>query len=69
MVISRVLWGFDITWPVDENGQKIKQDLMPMVPGFMTTPMEFQAIFTPRSQKHANLFRKEWEGMTGHALL
>jgi hypothetical protein len=64
MVISRVLWGFDITWPVDENGQKIDQDIMKMVYGFMSTPDEFQAIFKVRSEKRARIFREEWAGMS-----
>jgi hypothetical protein len=63
MVIARVLWGFDITWPVDENGQKIKQDIMKMVYGFMSTPEEFQATFKVRSGKHARIFRQEWAGL------
>jgi hypothetical protein len=63
MVIARVLWGFNITWPVDKNGQKIEQDVMRMVYGFMSTPEEFKATFTPRSAKHAKIFRQEWAGI------
>jgi hypothetical protein len=64
MVIARILWGFDITWPVDENGQKIEQDIMKMVYGFMSTPDEFQATFKVRSKKHARVFRREWAGLS-----
>jgi hypothetical protein len=63
MVIARVLWGFDIRWPVDENGQKVEQDIMKMVYGFMSTPEEFQATFKVRSEKHARIFRQEWAGL------
>jgi len=62
MVIARVLWGFDITWPVDKTGHKIDQDIMPMIEGFMSTPAEYRATFTPRSAKRSKIFRDEWAG-------
>jgi hypothetical protein len=62
MVIARVLWGFNITWPLDKNGQKIEQDIMKMADGFMSTPAEFKAKFTVRDQKRAKIFRGEWAG-------
>jgi hypothetical protein len=62
MVIARVLWGFDITWPKYKDGRKIDQDIMPMCEGFMSTPAEFKATFTPRSAKRAEIFRQEWAG-------
>lgn len=64
MVIARVLWGFDITWPVNKGGQRIDQDIMPMVDGFMSTPSEFRATFTPRSAKRSKIFRDEWAGIS-----
>jgi hypothetical protein len=70
MVISRVLWGFDITWPVDKDGKRLEQDIMPMVYGFLSTPQEFKASFTPRSEKHARIYRQEWAGTSSqHKLL
>jgi len=57
-----VLWGFDITWPLDKEGKPVEQDIMKMVYGFLSTPQEFKAKFTPRSAKHAQIFRQEWEG-------
>ena len=62
IIIARVLWGFDITWPLDKDGKPVEQDIMKMVYGFLSTPQEFKAKFTPRSPKHAQIFREEWEG-------
>jgi hypothetical protein len=69
MVIARILWGFDITWPKDANGNNIAQDIMKMVYGFMSTPEEFKALFKVRSPKHAKIFRQEWAGMLHLILL
>jgi hypothetical protein len=56
------LWGFDITWPTDKAGNKIDQNIMEMVYGFMSTPKEFKATVTPRSAKRTKIMRDEWEG-------
>jgi len=62
LVIARVLWGFDLTTPTNKNGQKIEQNILKMVDGFMSTPENFKAIVTPRSAKRAKIFRDEWAG-------
>jgi len=63
LVIARVLWGFDISWATDKNGQKIEQNILKMVDGFMSTPENFKAKVTPRSEKRAKIFRDEWSGL------
>jgi hypothetical protein len=63
MVIARVLWGFNITWPTDKNGQRIEQNILKMVDGFMSTPEKFKATVTRRSENRARIFREEWAGM------
>jgi len=62
MVIARVLWGFDITWPADKNDQIVEQNLLKMVDGFMSTPEKFKATVTCRSENRAKIFREEWAG-------
>jgi len=67
MVIARVLWGFDITWPTYRSGQKIEQNILKMVDGFMSTPENFKARVTPRSENRAQICRDEWAGMRGRS--
>lgn len=62
LVIARVLWGFDITWPTDKNGQRTEQNILKMVDGFMSTPENFKATVTPRNAKRTKIFRDEWAG-------
>ena len=62
MVIARVLWGFDIAWPTNKNGQRIEQNILKMVDGFMSTPENFKATVTCRSENRAKIFREEWAG-------
>jgi hypothetical protein len=60
LLISRVLWGFDIGYDYDENGKKIGVDLNKYAGGGLSKPMPFKARITPRSQRHADIIQREW---------
>jgi hypothetical protein len=72
--IARLLWGFNLDFAKDENGNDIPIDFTTkgLSPGFLSIPKPFKccifpSVFvvdvaiTPRSAKHAKVFRDEWE--------
>jgi hypothetical protein len=61
LLVSRVLWGFDIGYDYDENGKRIEVDLNAYAGGGLSKPMPFKAKITPRSGLHADMMRREWE--------
>jgi len=61
LLVSRVLWGFDIGYDYDANGNKIEVDLNAYAAGGLSKPMPFKARITPRSAAHVEVMRREWE--------
>ncbi|KAF2475793.1 putative cytochrome P450 [Lindgomyces ingoldianus] len=61
LAMSRMLWAFDIKPKKDSEGnvKMPKQDVF--VEGFLAMPVQFEAEITPRSEKRAEIVRKEWE--------
>jgi hypothetical protein len=57
--IARVLWAFNITKKVDEDGVVIEPNEA-MVPGWMTIPQPFDCTISPRSEKKAQLITEIW---------
>ncbi|KZT04799.1 cytochrome P450 [Laetiporus sulphureus 93-53] len=65
ITLSRLLWGIDISAPLDPE---TKQPLLPDIAddnnwteGFVTGPRMFKVNFMPRSEKHARITRKYYE--------
>src|SRR5579862_274952 len=72
--IARTLWGFNVNFKRDKNGEIIPVDftLNGTHPGSNCTPKPFAcgihsdfvtdlADIKPRSEKHAQILRNEWE--------
>ncbi|KAJ0419509.1 cytochrome P450 [Aspergillus carlsbadensis] len=60
IVISRVLWEYDIT-PVDEGGTRVEVDPWAMKQGITSPPLPFPARFSVRSAGHSCAIEREWE--------
>lgn len=57
--IARILWAFDILPIKDENGKEILPDPLNYTNGFNSRPVSFQCNFVVRSEKVADLIRRE----------
>ncbi|KAF2637168.1 cytochrome P450 [Massarina eburnea CBS 473.64] len=64
-MLARFLWAFRIEQAVDkETGEKIDIDLDAFEDKLITGPMPFQVRFTPRSQRHVEIIRKELDDVS-----
>lgn len=61
LVISRLLWAFDIRCPKDANGRPVKPDDMAFTAGFSIRPKPFSAVFEPRDEDTQSLIGKLWD--------
>jgi len=63
LVLSRLLWGFNISLAKDEHGDEIPVDftLKGVMPGATSVARPYKCSITPRSPKHEQIFRREWE--------
>jgi hypothetical protein len=63
LVLSRLLWGFDIDLAKDKSGNDIPIDfsLGGVMPGATSVAKPFQCSIKVRSPKHEAIFRKEWD--------
>lgn len=61
MLVSRILWGFNIGYDYDEDGKRIEVDLNAYAGGGLSKPFPFKARITPRTELHADMMRREWE--------
>lgn len=61
LAISRILWGFDITPALDNQGKPILPDTEKLTQGFVCMPEEFRATITPRSDARKQKMIDEWE--------
>lgn len=62
--MSRTLWAFDLTRPVDLNsGKEIIPDINNIQEGLFICPGPFAANIKPRTQNRAMAVQKEWEDM------
>lgn len=59
--MSRILWAFDITPALDENGKPIIPDQSKLTQGFVCMPEPYPAKITPRSPERAEIVRRDWE--------
>lgn len=60
LAISRILWGFKISKPLDASGQPITPDIEDLRGGAAVMPAPFKMVMKPRSQAREKLMRKEW---------
>lgn len=60
--ISRLLWAFNFEKAVDDQGREIVPNQDDVTEGFLVQPLPFPAKITPRSEKHVQAIRDEWEG-------
>jgi hypothetical protein len=58
--ICRILWGFDITPKLDEQGQPILPDPEELTEGIVVQPATFPVNIKPRSQHLAEVITREW---------
>jgi hypothetical protein len=62
LTIARLLWGFDISPPIDPNtGKKEVVDTWAYEPGASMIPKRFKAVFTVRSPEREQIIRREWK--------
>ncbi|KAF2196383.1 cytochrome P450 [Delitschia confertaspora ATCC 74209] len=59
--ISRMLWGFEFLPQKDTTGQEVMPDPNDLTEGFIVVPRPFPANIKPRSERHAQIMREEWE--------
>lgn len=59
--ISRLLWAFNFEKAVDDQGREIVPDEDNFTQGILVQPAPYPAKITPRSEKHAQAIRDEWE--------
>lgn len=63
-MIARLLWGFTIEPGVDEKtGETMKIDPDDYEEGLVSNPRPYSLKITPRSEKHAELIRTEFESV------
>jgi hypothetical protein len=60
--ISRLIWGFNLSKPLDENGVPITPDVDDLVGGITVQPRDYKAIIEPRSPGKVDIMREAWRG-------
>lgn len=61
LAIARMLWAFDFAKAKDGNGNEVSPDPEAFTAGLAAGPVDFPADITPRSEKHAEILKMEWE--------
>jgi cytochrome P450 len=65
-MLARVLWAFRIEHAVDKKtGEKIEIDPEAYEEKLITGPKPFQVKFTPRSQQHVDVIKRELDAVSG----
>ncbi|OAX81613.1 hypothetical protein ACJ72_04045 [Emergomyces africanus] len=59
--ISRMLWAFEFGNAFDAQGNEIVPDAEKLTEGIVVLPQRFPAKITPRSGKHSQIIREEWD--------
>ncbi|PKS11704.1 hypothetical protein jhhlp_001692 [Lomentospora prolificans] len=60
--IARILWAFNVRAAKNQKGEDIDVDIFAYTDGFNSVPLPFSCDITPRSEKHAEVIRREYEG-------
>lgn len=61
LAMARLLWAFNVEKAIGDDGEEIVPDPSKLRQGFIVLPEPFPARFTTRSEKHAEVVRREWE--------
>ncbi|KAK3312719.1 cytochrome P450 [Apodospora peruviana] len=61
IVISRILWGFDIRKKLGPDGVVPIEPTQRMMPGFLSVPEPFECQITPRSAEHERVIRLAYD--------
>ena len=56
--IARLMWGFDFQ---KSGSEGVHWDPLEPAEGWLNLPMKFNPIIRPRSEKHAEVIRHEWD--------
>lgn len=67
IVISRIVWAFNINKKRDANG-KVIEPTTRMMPGFLSVPEPFECEITCRSPERAELVRKTFQAAEAEGL-
>lgn len=59
--VARLLWGFDLERAPDGRGGEVTPDPDDLTQGLVVAQKPFPSRITPRSNKHAQVIREEWE--------
>lgn len=62
-ITARMLWAFDIKPALDEKGDEIELDTDAYEDGLLIQPKKYQVRFLPRSEKHLEVVRREYEAV------
>ncbi|KEZ46554.1 Uncharacterized protein SAPIO_CDS0349 [Scedosporium apiospermum] len=57
--IARILWAFNVQAAKNQKGEDIDVDIFAYTDGFNSVPLPFSCDIIPRSEKHAEVIRKE----------
>ena len=60
LAFASILWAFDIQPALDEKDNAIIPDQEKLISGLVAMPVHFPAKITPRSEKRAEIVRREW---------
>jgi cytochrome P450 len=65
-MLARLLWAFRIEHAVDKKtGERIEIDPEAFEDKLITGPKPFQVMFTPRSQRHVDIIKRELKDVSG----
>jgi hypothetical protein len=63
-ITAKLLWAFNIEPAVDdETGKTVELDLNAYIDGLLNQPRPYRVKITPRSNKHAEVIQKDYEGV------
>lgn len=61
-ILARMLWAFHIEPVIDEvTGEKVELNTNAYESGFLFEPKPYKVKFTPRSEKHAEVVRRDFK--------
>lgn len=62
-IVAKMLWAFKIEPALDEQGKEIELDTTAYDDGIVAVPLPYRVRFTPRSEKHVEVLRREFEAV------
>lgn len=62
-LIARILWAYDIKPEIDEKGNELEVDTDAYDDGLLCCPKPFKVRFVPRSEKHVEVIKADFEAV------